>query len=176
MTAYGEPDGYGHYGMLDTDDDGLVICHDCGGSYRHLATHARLTHGYPTAEAYREAHGLARKTALVAPATSAKMRANWFEGESWRAPLLAEVRKPLEAGKGRNRYRVQARVARATAKPSRDLTEAEIESLGDWWDVPEWTRRCHLLLASTGLPVMAVARSLDVSHATVSTRLRRYPA
>lgn len=42
---YAAPDGYGRYGILDTTDDGLLICHECGRPCRHLATHARLAHG-----------------------------------------------------------------------------------------------------------------------------------
>ena len=36
QPAYGDPDGYGVYGVLQHSDDGLLVqCHDCGEWYAH---------------------------------------------------------------------------------------------------------------------------------------------
>ena len=91
--SYGDPDGYGRYGVLDTDAHGLLICHDCGDSWRHLATHARLAHGL-LAAAYRERHGLGRSRRLIAPGTSEKMRTAWENHADLHLAALETARDP----------------------------------------------------------------------------------
>ena len=66
----GDLDGYGRYGMLDTDGE-RILCHECGQWKKSVGAHL-ASHGM-TAVEYRERHGLARGTPLVAPATSARV-------------------------------------------------------------------------------------------------------
>lgn len=171
--SYGAQDGFGRYGILDHDDDGRPVCHDCGRAVGHLATHARLTHGYATADDYRDAHGLSGKVPLVSRQASERMSAAWERNRSWREPLLAEVRLPVIPQPAQHRLRVGSRVGRTTAKPSRPVTAAEVESLGDWWDTPEWCRRAHELIARTGVSQAAIAAAVGRPASTVQQRLRR---
>ncbi len=69
----GHRDGFGRYGVLDEDADGL-LCHDCGRRFVHLGLHAWKGHGMTAAE-YRQAHGLPR-TGLVASAIRATLTDN----------------------------------------------------------------------------------------------------
>lgn len=55
--AYGAPDGHGRYGILGRDDEGRVVCHECGRPCEQLATHLRYSHDMSAVE-YREAHGI----------------------------------------------------------------------------------------------------------------------
>lgn len=67
IMIVGDHDGYGHFGVLDEDADGL-LCHECGRRFTHLGLHAYRAHAL-TAGEYREAHGLARSRGLVANPT-----------------------------------------------------------------------------------------------------------
>ena len=74
---YGDPDGHGHYGILDVTADGL-LCHECGWRGAHLGLHSWKAHGI-TASAYRERHGLRRSKGLVAADLHQKMSAGSAE-------------------------------------------------------------------------------------------------
>lgn len=69
----GDVDGYGEYGVLDEDGDGL-LCHDCGHRFTHLGLHVWRAHGV-TADEYREVHGLGRR-GLVVSETRARLAEN----------------------------------------------------------------------------------------------------
>lgn len=69
----GDPDGFGVFGVLDEDGDGL-LCHDCGDRFTHLGLHAYKAHGVTAAE-YRTRHGLGRQ-GLVTSATREAITAN----------------------------------------------------------------------------------------------------
>lgn len=60
---YGDRDGFGQHGILGQDDDGRLLCHECGRWYRGLGSHIRR-HGL-TADGYRTAHGLSLTRELV---------------------------------------------------------------------------------------------------------------
>ncbi|WP_075817066.1 MucR family transcriptional regulator [Serinicoccus sp. CNJ-927] len=66
-SRVGDPDGFGHFGIVDSDPEG-VLCHECGRRFAHLGLHAWRGHGI-TADQYREQHGLPRK-GLVADTTA----------------------------------------------------------------------------------------------------------
>ena len=41
QLSYGDPDGYGVYGVLQQSDDGcFLLCHECGKWFEHLGLHA----------------------------------------------------------------------------------------------------------------------------------------
>ena len=66
---------HGEFGRLTVDGDGThVQCHICGGWYKLLANHVRLTHGYEPDE-YREEFGLNKTVALAAPELCAQRAA-----------------------------------------------------------------------------------------------------
>ena len=183
MVRYGEPDGHGRYGMLDSDGTRLM-CHDCGGWYGQLATHARLVHGYADAAQYRAAHGLALTTRLVGAAASAAMSARWDAPDrEARLARLAAARDPHAAHRASmladrpwRPEAVAARQALLRSRRGRALTDEEIAALADQTDIPAWVRAARIVLAGEGVTVGSIARSLDVSAATIYDRLRRYPA
>lgn len=181
MMRYGNPDGYGRHGILDTDEDGLLVCHECGQGWKHLATHARLGHGIKARD-YREAHGLPLTQALVAPAVSEKMRESWEKNEALHLATIEGLRDPDRAQRssrgGTWSVGTRARQSqRNQARASRDLTPAEVEMLGDLYDIPTWTANLRVLMAAhPELSQVAIGRSVGISAATVAQRLRRYPA
>lgn len=178
----GDPDGYGRYGYLDTDDDGLLVCHECGAGWRHLATHARLAHGVP-ADQYRQAHGLPLTIPLVAKVVRDRMMAAWEKHRDAHLAALAASRDPDRA---RAHVRPQAQWPPATrAKRARDLsarrgralTEEEMHHLGDDLPMDEWCRRARALLAADpSVSKASISRSFGRSDPWVNQRLRRYPA
>lgn len=184
---YGDPDGHGHYGILATDDDGLLICHECGHSWRHLATHARAAHGLLAAD-YRERHGLARTRALVAPITADRMRDAWEDNreehlasiESSRDPEKARRRSAIgHKGGRRDPTAPEVRAGyqqRARARRGRQLTAEEAATLGDGLDLQAWADAARTLLGKKdGVTSRSLAEASDIAPATVHQRLRRYP-
>lgn len=59
-------------GRIEHDDDGKVICHICGRSYKRLGSHIRESHGM-TIEEYKEQFGLCRKARTTEKSYSDKM-------------------------------------------------------------------------------------------------------
>lgn len=46
LLKIGDTDGHGCFGELTVTGDGRLLCHDCGGTYLHLATHLSRSHGF----------------------------------------------------------------------------------------------------------------------------------
>jgi hypothetical protein len=177
--VYGGQDGHGRYGILDHDEQGRVLCHECGGTFEHLATHARGMHGILAAD-YRRRHGLSSGTALVGDSTRNAMRQAWERNaEQHTADLAARRNTDTARAAMTNRGQwaselVADRIARARARRV-DLNKEQIEELGDWVDIPGWAARARTLMQRDGVPAAAIARALDVPTATVWQRLRRHP-
>lgn len=70
----GERDGWGRYGVVDEDAEGL-LCHECGERHPHLGLHAWRRHGI-TARRYREIHGLHLRRGLVSAEIREKVTGN----------------------------------------------------------------------------------------------------
>ncbi len=177
--VYGGPDGHGRYGILDRDEQGRVLCHECGRWWQHLATHLAGTHGIRAAD-YRERHGLSPGTALVGARTQAAMREAWETHRALHVAALDEHRDPDRARGGMTRggqwapELVAGRRERAIARRV-DLTPAQLAELGDVTDIRGWCDRARALMARTGAPAAAIARASGLATCTVSQRLRRYP-
>lgn len=180
------PDGYGRYGILDTTDDGLLICHECGHPCRHLATHARLAHGITAAD-YRAAHGLGISRPLVAEVVSQRMRDAWETHreahlaalEASRDPESARSASPIghRGPQGTRRPEVLAGYqARGRARRGRALTPEETATLGDGLDLTAWADAARALLALEGVTATSIAAASGIAVPTVHQRLRRYPA
>lgn len=100
--AVGSIDGYGLYGVLDEDEEGL-LCHECGGRYRSLGSHVAIGHGMSATD-YKDRHGLPRGTALITRAlreTHSQHARDRLDGEGWRA--LEDARDPTMASHSRDR-------------------------------------------------------------------------
>ncbi|MBC7298977.1 MAG: MucR family transcriptional regulator, partial [Demequina sp.] len=135
---YGDPDGHGHYGILDVTADGL-LCHECGWRGAHLGLHSWQAHGI-TASAYRERHGLRRSKGLVAADLHQKMSAGSAERlpaalvqarDPQRATSIRLAKKrPVSAEAAADRDRLMAELARAPAKaPWSSATSAKPRSV-----------------------------------------------
>lgn len=178
--TYGAPDGYGRYGMLDRDDEGRLLCHECGRWWQQLATHVRGAHGVTAAE-YRKAHGLSTRTRLVGTVVQGKLSARWDAPDrERRLERLAEVRdigraRSLNTREGHWRpERVAKRMAVAAARRV-DLTAAQVEELGDVTDIAGWAARARRLMERDGVSAAAIGRAVGLTSPTVLQRLRRYP-
>lgn len=177
--SYGAGDGYGRYGILDRDDEGLLLCHECGRWWRHLATHVHYSHNM-TAAAYREAHGLSTGTRLVSSGTSERMRTSWERNRDLHLSVLEGTRDPdaartqQQAGSQWRPELVARRMAIAASRRT-DLTPEQVAELGDITDLRGWADRVRRLVARDGVSLHAVARATGLSLGGVQGRLRRYP-
>lgn len=118
-SQVGDPDGEGHFGVLDEDTDGL-LCHECGQRFTHLGLHAWKGHGL-TADQYRQAHGLARSRGLVTSSTRATIVANARRTLATKPQFIA-ARDPAAALAARLRDGIVASPAgreASLAKPGR---------------------------------------------------------
>lgn len=162
------------HGYLD-ELDGRLICHECGQTYLHLATHARAVHELYAAE-YRERHGLGVTTSLVASSIAEGMRERSSQPE--RVAHLATVRDPekLAAHRGRQSWRpevVRLSVERGEAA-RRDVPAELVATLPPWIDLLTWTAAAHDII-DAGYSINALARAVDRPSVTVGQRLRRHP-
>ncbi|MBF1139486.1 MAG: MucR family transcriptional regulator [Thermobifida sp.] len=94
----GQPVGAGVYGRITEDEEGRLICHECGGAYLSLAAHAYLAHGMTAAE-YRETYELPRTTKLAAPSVRERISRSSSKPEA--LARLARVRDPRAAADAR---------------------------------------------------------------------------
>lgn len=183
---YGAADGHGRYGVLDADEEGRLICHECGRSWLHLGTHVRQAHGLMPAE-YRDSHGLGVSTSLVSSGLADRMRQSWQRHEPEHLAVLEAARDPERAresspvghtgSRGTSRAEVLAGYqARARARRGRTLTLEEVESLGDGLDLQAWADAARVLLSDPAVSSRSLAEACDIAPATVQQRLRRYPA
>ncbi|WP_130865859.1 MucR family transcriptional regulator [Acidipropionibacterium timonense] len=177
--AYGSADSHGRYGILDTDDDGRLICHECGRTYDHLATHVAQAHGM-TGAVYRDRHGLSTGTPLVSRTVRGRMSTAWQTHRDAHLEVLAEHRDPDRArasstAGGRWRAELVARRMEASAARRVELTGEQVAELGDLTDLPGWADRARRLMARDGVSAAAIARAVGLSAAGVHQRLRRYP-
>lgn len=106
---YGQVDGHGRYGILDTDEAGLLVCHECGQARQFLGRHVRV-HGLSAYE-YRERHGLARTVSLAA----AGLRERFGEASRGRVGSAAWLR--FEQARDPDRAREAS--VRAVGEPTR---------------------------------------------------------
>ena len=62
-------------GRVERDENGNVICHICGRSYKRLGSHAKESHNM-TIEEYKEEFGLCKRTKTTESGYSHTMRAH----------------------------------------------------------------------------------------------------
>lgn len=177
----GDEDGCGRFGELTVTGDGRLLCHECGGTYLHLATHLGRSHGL-SAERYRIAHGLPLTIPLVAASVSKRMAQAWDANREQHIEILGrhrDVARARESARPVSQWTAATRAARAkklAEKRGRMLTEAEKRELGDDLPLEEWCRRVRLLLAAdSALSVASISRSFGMSEGWAYRRLQRYP-
>lgn len=162
------------YGHLDISG-GRLICHECGETFLHLATHARATHDLDSYE-YRVRWGLGVTTSLVAPAVAAELSRK--ASQPHRLAHLEAVRDParLQANRGEQSWRpevVRKAVERGEAQ-RRAIPGDLIASLPVWTDLIPWAHAAHRII-DAGYSTSELARTVGRPPATVAQRLRRHP-
>lgn len=123
----GDPDGYGHYGVLDVDEDGC-LCVDCGWRGLHLGLHVFKAHGMRAA-AYKQKHGLRRSRGLVAESTRRAQSANAAARYPTNLPLQ-ESRDPAAASAARHRLGLEVAAEAADLRDRRMADIARASRLG----------------------------------------------
>lgn len=108
----GQPVGAGVYGRITEDEEGRLICHECGKAYLSLAAHVYLAHGMTAAE-YRETYELPRTTKLAAPSVRERISRSSSKPEA--LARLARVRDPQAAADSRtaDTFRAVSRAQRS---------------------------------------------------------------
>lgn len=134
-----------------------------------------------TAVAYREQHGLPATIPLVGQAVQAALSAGWERNRAVHEAALDRSRDPQKATAASTRRRTwaPATVAQRQADASArrvDLTDDQVERLGDPTDIAGWAERARRLIEQEDVTMAAIARATGLATATVSQRLRRYPA
>lgn len=94
----GQPVGAGVYGRVTEDEEGRLICHECGQACLSLAAHIMRTHGMSAAE-YREIYELPRTTKLIA--ASIRERTGEWAARPENLARLARSRDPQAAADAR---------------------------------------------------------------------------
>lgn len=94
----GQPVGAGVYGSVTVDEEGRLICHECGKACLSLAAHVVRAHGMSAAE-YREVYELPRSTKLTA--VSVRKRIGVSAASPENLSRLARVRDPKAAADAR---------------------------------------------------------------------------
>jgi hypothetical protein len=107
----GQPVGAGVYGRITEDEEGRLICHECGQACLSLAAHIARTHGMSAAE-YREVYELPRTTKLIA--ASIRERTGKRSSSPENLARLARARDPQAAASARtpNTFRAVSRAQR----------------------------------------------------------------
>lgn len=108
----GQPVGAGVYGRITEDEEGRLICHECGQACLSLAAHVMRTHGMSAAE-YREAYELPRTTKLITASLRERTGARASSPEN--LARLARARDPQAAADARtdDTFRALSRTQRA---------------------------------------------------------------
>ena len=177
----GDRDGHGAYGQLTTDENGHLVCHECGRAFLHLATHAMRTHGLSGAQ-YRARHGLELTAVLVAGEIRQKMSQAWELQRDKHVANLDRSRNPDRARaqmRPRSQWPAATRVRRSaalSAKRGRLLTDDEMRQLGDDLPLQQWCDQVRALLAADPtITAMSISRSFERSESWIYQRLYRYP-
>lgn len=125
LARIGDPDGYGRYGILDRDHDG-VTCHECGARYAALVQHLRQAHAMTVAQ-YRDVHGLPKKLPLTSLRTSEKLSetsvarmgsAEWLRFEAARDASLPQSQRVASRAAAGSTVAKAASVISRAGKPA----------------------------------------------------------
>ena len=138
--AVGAPSGHGRYGLLDVDGD-LVLCHECGGWYRSVGSHAARSHGM-TARDYKITHGLPLRSPLMAPDLvdgHRKRGAERVGSEAWKR--LEAKRDPTKAARARDEESHRKRGPSRGPSPAATTAAREAATARYAARDREWTRR-----------------------------------
>lgn len=125
----GDPSGHGRYGILDTNEYG-VLCHECGERFASVGIHSQRTHHLSAGE-YRQRHGV--EGSLRIPSGEAPRRR--AKPCRWCGKVLTTRRKTCDECLARRRSLRQApklprpRWRELSAEEAATLVEAEGDEL-----------------------------------------------
>ena len=174
--------------LLVVDGGQRVVCHLCGRELVLLAASHLRKHGW-TPQAYREAFGLGRGTALCAPlllqqrralgvaryAANARLRDGLAVGQAMaRSGELLErshAAQPVGGARAQTRRQAAARTApqrQRAAEVARLRVQGRLAELGFPGDLNGYLQQRY---TRERLPVLAVARELGVGNARIQQLL-----
>lgn len=178
MMQVGDTDGYGRYGLIDEDDGGL-LCHECGRRYKHLSTHIAMGHKMRVAD-YRQAHGLHAKRPLAARSVRENMSRSWNDHRDQHLADLDKYRDPAKAIEA-SRKATRNKSAGATAgqraslqrRRGRPLTEDEVTALQSTATIGEWCQVAYRILDDPAVSISSLAHSVGMKPVTAHHRLAK---
>lgn len=171
--TYGAADGHARYGILDSAEDGRLICHECGRGVWHLTSHLHTAHQqHPTA--YRQAHGLPRTVPLVATPILEHLSEEWAGHASLHLANLEATRDPARAAVASRGQHPKSAYTRAHMRHprGRSLTANEISLLDAAPDLATWARIARGLL-DDGASSTTISTATGILPTTVSARVTR---
>lgn len=171
--TYGAADGHGRYGILDTAEDGRLICHECGRGVWHLTSHLHTAHQlHPTD--YRQAHGLSRTVPLVATPVLEHLSEEWAEHSHQHLANLDATRDPARATEASRGHAAKSPHTRAQMRHprGRDLTATEVQLLDTAPDLATWARIARRL-TDDGVSTTSISTATGVLRTTVYARITR---
>ena len=171
--TYGAADGHARYGILDTAEDGRLICHECGRGVWHLTSHLHTAHQLDPG-AYREAHGLARTTPMVATPVLQQLSETWQEHAGQHLADLDASRDPARATEASRGHAAKSPHTRAQMRHprGRDLTATEVELLHAAPDLATWARIARTL-TDDGVSTTTISMATGILRSTVYARITR---
>lgn len=160
-------------GIQEYDEDGRLICLDCGRPFRLLAPHLARAHGTNTAQ-YREAHQLPRTLSLRAASLSEQARQ---QGAS-RYRQRPDIRANMEQGRTRapdttatassQETAMRPMVRQARQRGGQGKAAAALQRITERVQACGFTDLSTYFAARSGASISAMARELDVSRRTIS--------
>lgn len=168
----GAADGHGRYAMLDTAEDGRLVCHECGRGVWALGTHVATCHGIDPGE-YRWAHGLPRTLPLFAVRVLDRLSDAWHAHGAEHLAHLEASRDP-DAARAVSATGARSPYSRAAMfhPRGRPLAEAEVARLDAAQTMAEWAAIAGDLMAR-GASSGSIAAATGLRRGTVQARLRR---
>lgn len=160
------------------DEDGRLICLECGRPFSLLAPHLAPAHGMTSAQ-YREVHQLPRQLSLRAATLSERARQQGIDRYAQRA----DIREAMAQGRTRatdttavsssQETAKRAMVREARRRGGRGHADAARLRMTERVQAAGFSTICAYFTARSGSTVAAMARELGVARRTVSAWRKR---
>lgn len=111
-------------GTIQKDDNGYVICHICGKSYRRLGSHVRESHDMTVAE-YKETFGLCRSAKTTEMSYSNKMHNYSYNRGTPEMLIKAGINTRIKPGDSTMRKNKPVRLQEVLNKRNRTINRKE---------------------------------------------------
>jgi hypothetical protein len=164
--------------IQERDEDGRLICLECGRPFRLLAPHLAPAHGMTSAQ-YREAHQLPRQLSLRTVALSARARQQGVD----RYVQRPDIREAMAQGRTRatdttavtssQETAMRSMVREARRRGGQGHADAARRRMTERVQAAGFATIDDYFAARTGASVAAMARELGVARRTVSAWRKR---